>query len=193
MFLNDLNVPNIDETIKEMRSKARFVMLPKMLLSRPWWWAVMNGFEHLSKHLLTSVTEDEIKDLGGDALQIPSERGYEKVVQILIDAGADINAHRGFYGNALQAASFGGHERIVQMLIDAGADVNFREKGPYCTSLQAASERGHEKIVRILVDAGADVNAQGSYFGNALQAALEGGYENIVQMLIDAGAVDQSN
>jgi ankyrin repeat domain-containing protein 50 len=56
----------------------------------------------------------------GNALQAASERGYEKVVQMLIDAGADVN-QGGKYGNALQAASMKGYEKVVQMLIDAGA------------------------------------------------------------------------
>jgi ankyrin repeat protein len=43
------------------------------------------------------------------------------VVQMLMDAGADVNAQVGFYGNALQAASAEGHEKVVQMLVDAGA------------------------------------------------------------------------
>ena len=47
-------------------------------------------------------------------------QGHEKVVQMLIDAGADMNAQGGQYGESLQAASMGGHDKVVQMLIDAG-------------------------------------------------------------------------
>ena len=50
--------------------------------------------------------------------------GCEKIVQLLLDKGADINAQGGHYGNALQAASTGAHEKIVQLLLDNGADVN---------------------------------------------------------------------
>ena len=53
-----------------------------------------------------------------------SFRGHEKVVQILLDKGADINAQGGRYGNALQAASYGGHEKEVQMLLNHDAVVN---------------------------------------------------------------------
>ena len=49
------------------------------------------------------------------------------MVQILIDARADVNAQGGYYGNALQAASFEGHKKVVQMLMDAGADVNAQD------------------------------------------------------------------
>ena len=54
------------------------------------------------------------------ALQAASYHGYEKVVQILIDAGADINAV-GTFGSVLRAASREGHEKVVQILVNAGA------------------------------------------------------------------------
>jgi hypothetical protein len=43
------------------------------------------------------------------------------VVQILMDAGADVNAQGGEYGNALQAASVWDREKVVQTLLAAGA------------------------------------------------------------------------
>jgi ankyrin repeat protein len=42
-------------------------------------------------------------------------------VQMLLAAGADVNAQGGQYGTALQAASLRGHEKVVQMLRAAGA------------------------------------------------------------------------
>ena len=46
------------------------------------------------------------------------------MVQILVDAGADVNAQGGDYGNALQAASSNGDKKVVQILPNAGADVS---------------------------------------------------------------------
>jgi ankyrin repeat protein len=45
-------------------------------------------------------------------------KGHEKVVQMLLDRGADINTQGGHYGNALRAASMRGHEKVVQMLLE---------------------------------------------------------------------------
>lgn len=60
---------------------------------------------------------------------------------MLLENGADVNAHRQNHGTALQAASHGGHEKIVQMLIDNGAEVNVRG-GKYCSALNAAYHKG---------------------------------------------------
>jgi hypothetical protein len=109
----------------------------------------------------------------------------DKVVQTLIDKGADIKG--GVYGNALQAASYHGHGEIVQILIDNGADVN-AQGGRHGNALYAASLNGHEKVVQMLLDNGAEVNAQGGRYSNALQAASEGGHEKVVQILLHKGA-----
>ena len=135
---------------------------------------------------LASEGRDLINARGGhygNALYAASLKGHEKVVQILIDAGADVNA-QGRYDNALNAASKEGHKTVVEILIDAGADMNARG-GYYGNALQAASEEGHKKVVQILIDAGADVNAQGEDYSKALYEASKGGHEKIVQILID--------
>jgi hypothetical protein len=72
--------------------------------------------EGLSRQVLRHV---------GSALQAASVGGREKVVQMLMDAGAGVNVQGGEYGNALAAALAGGHDKIMQMLMNAGADVTF--------------------------------------------------------------------
>jgi ankyrin repeat protein len=41
--------------------------------------------------------------------------GHDKVVELLLSKGADVNAQGGFYGNALQAASADGHDKMVEL------------------------------------------------------------------------------
>jgi ankyrin repeat protein len=185
IFLDDMNVPNVDETFAEIESKAKFVLLPRQLLQFPWRWAVRNGLAHLSKHLLTYVSEKELNS-DGNVLAEPSLRGDEKVVKLLIDAGADVDAQGGQYSNALQGSSSQGHEKVVEML-PVGTDL-IAPGGYHGNALQWASLQGHEKVVRVLLDAGAIVDTQGGQYNNALQGASSRGYEKVVQMLVEAGA-----
>ena len=110
-----------------------------------------------------------------------------RVVRLLLENGADINARRGRYGNALQAALFYGYEGIVRLLLENGADVN-AQGGDYGNALQAASSKGDEGIVRLLLENGANVDAQGGRHGNALQVAIYKGHEGVVRLLLENGA-----
>ena len=141
----------------------------------------------------TSVSEvsKRVNALGGfcgNALQAASGSGHKKIVQMLLDRGADVNSQGGHYDNALLVASTRGHEKIVQILLDRGADVNAQSGNHHNNALQAASYNGHEKIVQILLDRGADVNAQSGYHHNALPAALRNEYEKVLQILLERGA-----
>lgn len=61
---------------------------------------------------------------GAEALQIASCGGFEDVVKVLIEKGADVNAGSTSFGNALQAASIYGHVEVIKLLLDNGASVN---------------------------------------------------------------------
>lgn len=91
-------------------------------------------------------------------------------MEIIIIAGADVNASGGYNGSALQAAVFASNE-IVEMLLNAGADVN-AGGGHHGNALQAAAYCGRKETVEILIKAGTDVSALGGHYGSALQAAV---------------------
>jgi ankyrin repeat protein len=64
---------------------------------------------------------DQNVDAPASALYYMAFEGLHKAVALLLDKGADVNAHGGYYGNALQAASERGHEAVVRLLRDRGA------------------------------------------------------------------------
>jgi hypothetical protein len=69
----------------------------------------------LRKLLERNKFHDSVNALGGRygiALQAGSRGGYEKVVRMLLQKGADVNA---------PAASFGGQEKVVRVLLREGA------------------------------------------------------------------------
>ncbi|OCK98553.1 ankyrin, partial [Cenococcum geophilum 1.58] len=64
------------------------------------------------------------EEYDGTALHLAAANGHEKVIEVLLEMGADIQATGGVYSNAVQAAIAKGHESAAQMLIERGADVN---------------------------------------------------------------------
>ncbi|KAH8727407.1 ankyrin repeat domain-containing protein [Phaeosphaeriaceae sp. PMI808] len=146
----------------------------------------------------TALVLERRDSYGQTLLYLAAEHGHQRMVKLLLDAGAEINAQgRRYgialqeagrrYGNALQAASAGGHEQVVKLLLDAGAKVNAQGRF-HGNALQAASAGGHEQVVKLLLDKGTEVNAQGRRYGNALKAASAGGHEQMVKLLLNAGA-----
>ncbi|KAF9869764.1 hypothetical protein CkaCkLH20_12807 [Colletotrichum karsti] len=123
----------------------------------------------------------------GDALLIASFTGQDKIVQLLLDEGANANGQGGQYGTALQAASHEGHLGVIHILLNAGADIDVAG-GSFGNALQIACREGHFDTAQTLVDKGANINAQCGVDGNALQAASLRGHHTIVQMLLEQGA-----
>ena len=123
-----------------------------------------------------------------ELLQYAAGRGYEMVVQLLLDIGVDINARSARYGNALHTAISNGKQTIAELLIEKGADVNC-EGGQYGSALQAAAARlGMDPTVMLLLEKGADVNTRGGEHGTALVAAARVNNATTLRMLINGGA-----
>ncbi|CAI7613127.1 unnamed protein product [Penicillium viridicatum] len=151
--------------------------------------AAFNGHEQ-EVHAILSVDESDVNRPDGTEsypVMWASLNGHDRIVELLLERGADVNVRGGDYGNALQAACFGGHDKIAQKLLERGADVNAQD-GYYGNALQVSCDRGHDKVAQMLLEQGADVNAQGGEYGNALQAACDRGDNKITQMLLERGA-----
>jgi len=85
----------------------------------------------------------------GDALTVSANDGADRIMSLLLDAGADINAPDDW---ALQQAALQGHLHIVQLLLSHGADGNkFSELHMPCTALQASCNSGHVDITNLLL------------------------------------------
>jgi len=99
---------------------------------------------------------------GKRPLHVAAVNGNIMLAQMLLDAGADINAlSTGRQGkSALHFAVLGLNVEMAQMLLQLGANVN--ESGRiHCsrTALQGAAEAGYIEFVKFLLHAGADINA----------------------------------
>jgi len=120
-----------------------------------------------------------------NAIYTAVEHGNGKIVQILIDAGANVNFLGPYQQSLLMSATT--RPEITKILLAAKADpniVNEYKIGP----LAAAAEQGQLEVVKMLLAAGAKVNQRNPYGGTALSVAVLRGYKDVVKTLIDAGA-----
>ena len=127
------------------------------------------------------------------ALQAAASGGHQEATEILIAAGALVNAPgaNNLGRTALQGAAENGHDKIFQLLLEAGANVNAPASQCHgISALQGAAGSGRSEIVKLLLRAKAEVNAPAPPNGGrtALQAAAENGYEGVVKLLLEAKA-----
>lgn len=107
-----------------------------------------------------------------------------KVMTLLLDHGADVNAEDGEDDTALRVACRNGNVPIVMQLLTHKADTNSQGGQP----LLAACQGGHATIVRLLLENGAKANPIGGPSDDALLAACNSGSYDIAKMLLEYGA-----
>ncbi|KAJ7605976.1 ankyrin repeat-containing domain protein [Mycena polygramma] len=123
----------------------------------------------------------------GSVLRAASERGHTRIVQLLLERGADVNMEE-VSGNALQAASTRGHAEIVQLLLENGANVNVNAVSNKALHAASAGVQLSVATAQLLPKNEAGVNAKGGEFSSALKAASARGHTEIVNLLLRHGA-----
>ncbi|KAF7516675.1 hypothetical protein PCG10_002003 [Penicillium crustosum] len=123
----------------------------------------------------------------GTPLYYSSLLGLQRIAEVLLAEGADVNAPGGKRGNALNGALDKGQEGIAHLLLANGADIHVPADEFHGTALQYASLEGARGIVELLLAKNVDVNALGSPL-NALQCASVGGQVDVAELLLAKGA-----
>ena len=186
----------------------------------PLYLAVEGGHREIARILIDAgAVLDRFEGTSTDArtpLMVAVEKSDLALVDLLLEAGANVNT-RGEFGRsalvvaaelgleemvkrlqeagameegleaiALQAAAAAGDLPRVQALLDAGVDPNQPEPISKGYSLQSAASRGDVEMVRLLLATGADIDG---LKGQApISAAAYFGQTEMVQILIEAGA-----
>ena len=116
-----------------------------------------------------------------------ARNGNIKIVRLLLDKGADVNAKDRSGKTAMILAAKNGHADIVRLLLDKGADVNAKADDD-TTALMQAAEKGNVDVVRALLEKGADVNVRRLDGSTALMYAAKNDNVDAVRVLLDNGA-----
>jgi ankyrin repeat protein len=160
------------------------------------------GDWQVTEMLLAKAAEVNHADKAGfTALFAAQQSGDEKRVDLLLKAGADVNAFNTFSGRTkngpialtrmtpLMVAAPYGDAKTIAALLKAGARVNDVD----CRKMTAlmfavTTDRANPANVRQLIAAGADVNAQDQNGESVLDWALKFGQPEIIASLKAAGA-----
>jgi hypothetical protein len=141
--------------------------------------AYMYRSVHEIRHWLEKGAAPEAK-----YLLCAAEDGYEDIVRLFLDYGADVNA-KWDGKSALAWAIEKGHVATVKILLGRGASVDTTWDGK--SALAWAIEKGHVATVKILLGRGASVDT--TWGGkSALAWAIKGGNLDIEAALVHAGA-----
>jgi ankyrin repeat protein len=145
-----------------------------------------------TRSLVSSGTSVDYEDETGLTPSICCcfDGGLPRILQYLIDRGADTNKAHIEGGTPLYvAAEFNSHQ-CLSLLLQNGADAN-RANVNGCTPLQMAAEKNHHQCVSLLVQHGVDASSVDNDGSTALHfAAYFNGYECVSQFLNHGVAVD---
>ncbi|KAM0717203.1 hypothetical protein Q7P37_007055 [Cladosporium fusiforme] len=131
--------------------------------------AVIGGHYRTTKALLLAEDEyghnEEIAkarkmvDKSGASLELATHRRYHKIIELLVDAGVDVNYRDQQDETALHIAARFGYTECAAILLKApGVDCDIAEKTFGWTPLFIACVDGHLPVVELLIAAGANPN-----------------------------------
>ena len=122
-----------------------------------------------------------------EVLALATKENFEVIVQLLVEAGVDLN-HQDEQGEtALHVAARFGYSKCAEVLLRGTttqkADTEIAEKTFGWTPLHVASVDGHLNVVKLLIEAGADLERYDSSGWTAKEHASLRGHLQIAKLL----------
>ena len=157
-------------------------------LNKDWWKTAT--LEDVKKELKNGADVNAANDNDFTVLMYAAAfNSNPKVIETLIDKGANVNAKTNDGNTALIQAFLNPNPKVIETLIDEGADVNAKMNNGTTVLMFAVMGNNSPETIKMLIDEGADINAKGKDgFTALLFAALVSQDPKVVETLIDAGA-----
>eukprot|EP00795_Rhopilema_esculentum_P017434 gene17434-9036_t len=157
-----------DRTCLFIAAEEDCVETCKILLAQP------NG------HMLLN----EFDDQENTPLHIAASKGYIKIVKLLLQHGALIDAKNDQNLTPLHLAAKFGRARIVDILLKRDISIVNDEDDASNTPLHLAALEGHSKVVQTLLTSGAAVDARNANMWTPLDCAASRGWTKCAEALL---------
>ncbi|CAE7522430.1 ANKRD50 [Symbiodinium sp. CCMP2456] len=131
-----------------------------------------------------------IDAFGRTPLMHASERGHIEVVELLLEARAQVDLCNNYGGAALTDAASYGRYRVVQLLIEAGAQKDLRNNRGR-TALMDAAINGHAQVVQLLLESGVDKDLCDDLGLTARMMAQSKQHDEVQRLLESEDAADR--
>lgn len=141
------------------------------------------------------VNVNQEKENGVFALFVAAQEGYDVLVKLLLEHGAEPNKKSAESTNEstpLHQAAFNGRLKCAELLLAHGANPNIKNKSGEMPLMYAVHE-GHHNIVALLVENGATIGFRDNDGNTALMYALSRGQLNIAKLLITNAQISEIN
>jgi ankyrin repeat protein/TPR repeat protein len=126
-------------------------------------------------------------DDGNTALHLAALEGQAAVAQLLLAAGAQVNAPGLREETPLHMAMYDGHRELAELLLASNANVNARNTAGE-TPLHLAARKGHRELAELLLEHQADANAKDRQDATPLHTAAAAGNKEMVALLLSQNA-----
>ncbi|KAE8330619.1 ankyrin repeat-containing domain protein [Aspergillus sergii] len=116
--------------------------------------------------------------------------GYTRIVRLLLDSGADIEANDLRCGRTpLSWAARKGHDAVAELLLNRGAELESLDSFARRTPLSWAAFSGYEAVAKLLLERGAFIEHRDHpHRFTPLLLAVRNGHQAVVKLLLDKGA-----
>jgi len=112
-----------------------------------------------------------------------AQNGHIGAVELLLDAGADVDAMNKSGYTVLMVASSVNNPDILKILIQHGANMDVQDREYGWTALIWSAKEGYVSNVRVFVNSGADIGLEDVTGMSVLDWALKNGHEGVAGLL----------